>query len=728
MPLDVRKLTALLVTAPTAAVSLVPAALSGSIDINPFGLAPPPQQGPIRLQKKDITLEQLITRVDIPYTFLQPVPLQGIRIPGLGARGVQMLGQNYFVVLANTPYKDLAEVYRENRLRGKSNFVTADSIVHPYFAFTNRALATAIEEHLVPELAALLKAMLETSLADYRQADDSAVRDDIERNIAFLSVAVKLLDSSFAPPQVGRVAALVSADLDAITTGKRATSAIFDREEDFSAYQGQGWYNSSALLRDFYRCREWLSRMAYPVSDVTFGTRGGVGNNFRRSVLLFRCLDLAKVGGKPGYEVWEKLMRAWSLLGSPLAAWQDKTISASEYKPVFKLDGKDVDVALSSLSEPFFRTKLMLAIRKQKPVKLGATSIFDLEDSGQWSNLSTSFRLFPVTGDPEMPWLRMASRNWKEDASQAPSWPLALLVLQAWGAGQASNILTDNLWKLDPQLARVLPELQRSVMRRLPGGQAQPVDDRRWKILSAYFTPYSEGAQSVLRTEMWANRRMESAFAGWVDSHLALGSAEDKPASPAQGGAPAADERQPAKPAYYHYLEPCPELYQRIKEDANRMSEDLYLLGYLSDRLRERFADFSRLAQRLERIAELELQAVPLPPADMKLLGNIDLILEKVVVPLPGTLSISVPGGAGAGMSFGLGRPGLLFIILQSGTRSTLGRGAVYTYYEVPFTNLKPEHWQRKLDFTLVKPPSWTDRFDLVEEQPPARRRAASSQ
>ncbi len=713
---------------------LSPAAWCGAIEIKPFGLpAQPPTQPQARFDKQEATLEQLIVHVDVPYTFLQAVPLTGLKITGLGAKGIQMLGLNYFVVVNNTEYKDMSEVYRDNRLKGKANFVTADSIVHPYLAFTNLALAKVIQEHLIPELATLLRAMLETSLADYRQADDAEVRADIERNLAFLSIGLRLLDSSFAPPEVGRVGQLAAADFEAVMAGVKAQSEVFDREEDFSAFQPQGWYSRNAALSNFFRCREWVSRMAYPISDVTFGTRGGVGNNFRRSVLLFRSLDLAQVRGKPALDVWQKISQSWTLLGSPLAAWQEKTISPLEYKPVLKTDARDLGVTLSSLAEPLFRTKLMLSIRKQKPVKLGATSIFELDEGAPGSDLTTSFRLFPVTGDPEMPWLRAVCRNWKDDSLDAPKWPLALLVLRAWGSPQANNVLWDNLLKLDPQLAKALPHLQHSVRRRMPGGQLQPVDDRRWQILSEYFKPMAEGSQSVLRTEMWANRRSESAFAGWVDSHLAIasdGSAGNTSASKRSG--PGADAGpQAARQAYFHYLEPCPEVYRKIKEDANRLSEELYLLGHLSPNLRERFADFSRFAKRLEQIAETELRAEPLPAADMKLLGSIDLILEKVVVPLPGTLSITASNtdgadGQPAGMSFGLGRPGLLYIILQRNTRSVLARGAVYTYYEVPSVNIKPEQWQRKLDSALLKPPTWADKFDLIQDQAAPKRSTAS--
>lgn len=726
-----RALTSLLVSA-LAAVAALPA-WPGSIDLQPFGL-PARLPQPIQLQRKEPTIEEYFKRADISFGYVQPVPLQGVRIPGLSTKGVEMLGFNYFVVVANTKYADMAEVYRDNRLRGKSNFVTFDSVIHPYLAFSNGVIAGIIEQHLAPELAGLLKAMLAVALDDYKQADDSEVRDDIERNIAYLNVALKLADPGFAPSSVGRVPALVAADMEAIGSLKKGHSAIFDRDEDFSAYQATGWWAATSRLSDIYRMYQWLSRMAYPITDVTFGTQGGRGNNFRRSVLLFRCLDLAQVNGRPAYDHWLRLQNIWALAGAPLASWQESTLLPADYKSVMQVRGPDLKVTLSALAEPFFRTKLMLTIRKQKPVQLDATSIFEIDRSGTQGGSAASFRLFPVVGDPEWAWIRAMARQWKEDGNpDQPSTPVALLVLRAWGCPQANNILATNAFRLDPALTKYLPDLEHSVMQRQPGGKLVPVADRRWQILSALFEPPPECAQQVVRTETWMNRSIESAFAAWVDSHTAYA----PPGRQAQRPAATQPETPPAaKQASYHYLEPAPAAFRKIKEDAVAISAQLERLGLLSEENRARFADFARFAERLEKIAMMELRCEPLPPADMKLLGNIDIFLEKIVVPLPATLTAVPPGGispsetGGTGSSgavtFGLGRPGMLYVILQQGPNKTvLGRGAVYTYYEVAGGPIKQEHWLRKLQFDLVRPPKWTEHFDLVQQAQPAKRQAA---
>lgn len=700
------------------------------------------QRRTIELPKKATRLDEMIPRMDYAATFLQPLPLGDVRIPTLTKKTVEMLGQNFFVVVDNTKYTTMSEVYRDNRLGGKSNYVTADAIVHPYLAFSNRVIADAIVEHIGPDLSSMLKAMLEKSLADYKQAEDAEVRDDIEHNISFLAVAVKLIDPKFFPSIPLRVVPMVQSDLGAIYKGVFAKCTSFDRDVDFSSFEPLGWYASSPELGNFYRCREWITQMSYPFADTAVGNRYR-GNFFRRSALLYRALELATVGGQPAYDTWERLYKSWSLLGPQSKDWQENVISCAEYKSQLKAAGPDLKVTLNALAEPLFRTKLLLAVRRQKPLKLTATSVYDLDGSGGSSSAAPiSFRLLPQVSDPEWPWLKFCTAVREQQQDNSASWPFSLLILHAWGAPQANNSLLDNYTKLDASLlAKLLPELDGRVMTRLPGGSVKPLDDRRWQILSAYFKLPPEGATPVSRSEGWMTRMLESAFAGWVDSHLAIAPASaasqaevqskaDQAKTPAPMPVPATEPPAPPAPrrrtktALFHSVQPTPEIFQNIGQDARRLQGTLAALGYLPDRHKARFADFIRLADRLQKIADLEAKVQALSFADMKLLANIDVVLDRVELPTAGTLPLQSPnpaqqdkiGAVSYGVNFGLGRPGQLFIILQEGTNWTLARGAVYTYYEVQGAPMTAEHWQRKLDNDLVKPAFWVERYDTVQE------------
>ena len=703
---------------------------------------------PVEFQHRTSTLEEMIVRAPYPAQFMQPIPLHGVRVPGLNPKSVDTLGFQYFAVVDNTNYTRMSDIYKDSRLSGKSNFVTADSIIHPYLAFTNRVMADVAVSQVVPDLRALIDSMLKVSLSDYKSAEDPEVREDIERNVAYLAVAMHLTDSRYELPRIGRVPEMVDDELASIYKGKPGKSHIFDRDEDFSELLPLGWYNSSSQLQNFYRCKQWLSRMDYPINDVSIGDSTHRSNNFRRSVLLFRSLDQATVLGKPAFEVWARLLKSLTLLGTPTEGWHERALYVPDYKLVFENNATDLKVTLKALSEPFYRTKLLLAIRRHKPVNFGSTSIFELEDTSGGSAQQAIFRFFPIIGEPESPWLHSVAHAFPEDKTAVSSWPISLLTMYAWGSPEAGNVLVDNMWTLDPAIAQLLPDLQHCVLRRNAAGQTQPIDSRSWKILSQYFKPLPEGVPGVLRTELWACRRLLSASAGWVDRMCAIMpklaaqapdnsdlrvAASDKTgdASAATSdsiGPASADASQAQAPRKiskippYHYLDPSVDIYRHLLADAQKTLIDLDSMHYMPDAYRARFGDFMRLFERLAKIAETEARGAQISVVDRRLLANIDQILDKVDVPLPAVLSFEdgkqqKSNEPMRGFNMSVGRPGLLFIIYQNphNMEWTLGRGAVYTYYEMPSPILSDTMWGHKIEAGFAKPPAWTTHFELVQ-------------
>lgn len=748
-----RKLAVLL-----ASSLFVSPALAAGIEADQPYLIQTRQAKPVQLQHRAPLLEELVQRSDLPYSQLQPIPLKGVRIQGLQPKSVEALGWNYFVVVDNPSYTRMADIYRDSRLAGKSNFVTADSIIHPYLAFSNRVLTDAITTKLVPDLQGLLAAMNEVSINDYRTAEDGDVREDISRNIAFLSVALKLLNPRYEIPEVADVPKLANTDLANIFAGKVAESAIFDRSEDFSQFKPYGFLNANDQIRNYYRCREWLSHMSYPIVDIS-GLDGQHSNNFRRSVLLFRALDRSKIEGRPGLDVYNNLLKASTLLGTQIDNLKERTLYPHDYKTVFQDRASDLHVTLTTLAEPLFRTKLMLAIRKQKPVNISAASIFDLDDGPGDNSNSANFRLFPVISQPEQPWFRLVARTFPSDSQSSTAWPVGLLNMYAWGSPMAGNVLADSLWTIDPKVGEVLPELVKCVARRQPGGQMQPVESRAWKILSTYFRPLPDGVPKVLGSESWLTRRLASAAGGWVDSQCALApSATDAAANAAAAASDTAGGETPdsdtadgvtgvptsadvpapsvppprriSKAAPYHYLEPSMELYRLLEQDAVKIQTDLTAMKYMPEVYRTRFADFTRLFQRLQKISEVEMRGSQLTVMDKRLLGSIDQILDKVDVPLPAVIAVEAPqkrnsksvrpeDRLGKGMNLAIGRPGMLYVIYQNPHTMewTLGRGAVYSYYEMPAPLLTDSMWNHKIEAGFVNPLPWTMKYIVVQKE-----------
>ncbi len=464
------------------------------------------------------TLEDIFRKVD-PKGVLDPPPLDlsMARVPGLSEKAMGQLSMNYFVTVQGSQYKKMSDVYAENRAEGKPNFVTVDSIMHPYYAFTNGMMASAIEESVIKDLQVLLRAMLTSSIADYRRTDDEEIRDDIQRNLAYLCVALRLLEPTTKLPDIGGAAQLVDSDLALLEGGKFGRSRIFNVEQDYGTFKAWGFMATRPRLRRFFTAYQWLSRMAFPLNNTTDNSLNGGGNTFRRAVLLYRSIVLANTGKEPALEKWNRIALMMAITGFDSNA-RKKTIIPPELAPVLRSSETDFNRLLQLLSQPFLRTKLLLSVRNARPVELNARSVFEMDSMSSNSGDDTVFRFFPLVDPPEMVWLREEGHEYVENTEGPSRVPLGLINLHAHGAQQATNLLNGQIDSLDKGLTKRVPRLERLV-RVMTAEEAG--SDRHWAIVSNLYRQYPDTVQIGLRTEHWLNRQLETALSAWVDSYNA---------------------------------------------------------------------------------------------------------------------------------------------------------------------------------------------------------------
>jgi hypothetical protein len=707
-----------------------------------------------KLPDKERKLEDFFPKVELPYIMPPPYDMTGLKVTGLDAKYVPALGQNLFVVVENTPYTSMADIYRENRLKGKSSFVTADCIVHAYFALNNAILRDVLVEKVTPGLSLMLQGMLKESFADYKECEDADVKLDISKNIIYLVVGLQLLDPRIKVTIPASMAKAAEAEMKNINAGKTAKSAIFGNQEEYAYLQPCGFYNNDAKLKNFYRCRQWLSRIQFPLSEseLSDAPKDSVQENrFRQSVLLFRSLDKATINGAPAMTYWIKFSKVWEIMGSHEAE-HEHALLPSDYKNVFRTSSQNLSNVLQGLSEPFYRTKLLLSIRRNRPVEIGSSSILNMQKADTQEGEKSVFRLMPAADEPELPWFSEVAQDFTEERSESESTPFSLLELYARSSTLATNVLSEITWKLSSELFTSLPKLNALTARK----KAQPnaaadagSQEGRWAILSTYFKPMTESTQNVLKSNMWMKRRLLSAFAGWVDSHVAMLESEppkaqvdtaskitvttdgqkvpEPPPTAAAGttigaasGSVQARANSSAKPVA-NYLEPAPVLYKSIHTKMQQTLDELNSLEYLPARYKATSENMITLSKHLEDIARKELSNNFVSPPDSRFLSSIDQELDRFPCATQGTMHLgsdTVTDKSGkivSGANLCIGRPGLVFMLLKIGRGQTLSRGAMYTYYEVPGGPLKPEHWERKLQFATIQPPRWTADFEVQQ-------------
>jgi hypothetical protein len=692
------------------------------------------------------TLEDLFPHTEYKEASLTPLNLKpGKLLPGLNEAAVEKLNAGYFVIVNDARVTNFASIYKQNRIDGLSNFVTVDSIMHPFLAHRNAIKASVTSKSCCIQLKSLLDAMIVASLSDFQETQDEEVKDDIRHNLAFLGVAVRLLAPEEKPKDLGSVEELIRKDLANIQKETATSSAIFRRSENFAAYRPSGWYASSNTLQNFFRCRQWLGSMFLSLTDVTNDSSAGSANEFRQAVLLYRSLVRAKLLNGQGFSTWEKLYKAIALVEDYESSQLGQDLLPDDFARAFLASEKSLKLTLDALSNPLTRTKLLLSLKSAGNKQFSSTSIFQLSARNQKEARNLVFRLFPPFNPPEFDWLNAQIVPDKDPTTGFAALPVGLVVLHARGFAMANNILADNTWRLDPDLIYSVPTLDSLI----PDPRHNPSSRSIWQILGSYGKPLPDSVPASFRTTLWASSCLRGTVSGWIDNLVAL----DK------SGTGEAKERASANPAIrkvsnFNYLEPAPEVFKRMSVGLVEFSRGLNELGVFPPDLKEKTADFYRLADRLCEIAKRESANMMLERDDAQLLANIDRLLDKISSPTAGAVFVqyatsrpsygaapsAVPPNSNItlrsrppegkmtkiadsgttvskfkGVNLGLGGPGSLYVLLKGSRGTMLCRGAVYSYYEAPGDAITPAHWQRMVDYGLLKPPFWCDPFQLVD-------------
>ena len=661
--------------------------------------------------------------VTFNYTPPNPVALQGMRIDTLTDRAKQILGYNQFVVYQGSDFANAATMYSNLKAENRPNLVTADAITHCYFSQINLITVKVIEGYLFERLEAFLSALIQAQIKDYRQTEFAEVKDDIQRNLAYAIVALRLLKPDVKLPDLGGATDLALAEGKLIEQGKVARSVIFNRLEDYGFYVPIGFYARTERAARFYKAQVFLSRMRFQFADLTDNSETGGGNAFRRAILLYRAIELGRVKSANGESVpllklWQEIFDVANVLCQNQSTL-GQTVYPSDMKNMFQRQSLDIGDVLKALGQPLSRARMLLAVKKQRPQGLNSTSIFQVNRLKLEEENATSMRLLPQIIPTELDWLKQLTNNFKEESSDNPFNPLSLFILYAWGSGQASNLLAADAEGLEQRLAsemRLVDQVPAlvSVMgtRKVDPSPTAEVNlvDRRWALITEYFRPYRKNVQPAFNSEAWANQRLCSASAAYLDSYLAVRKAKGEAAKNVSES-PKPNNR----PSNFHYLEPCPEMYRKMAGFLQYTESELTRHSAFPDDERGLFNDFSRLLGRLAQISDRELSNEPLPVVDFNLLANIDKVLEPIDSDWAGSMHLS---GAKQGANLVLSDPSEVFFVMNTTKGAYLTRGAIYSYFELQGNALKNEHISRKKAFGFLRPPSWVSRYAFARETP----------
>ncbi len=534
---------------------------------------------------------------------LDPSRVVGLKRLYLDEKALEILIRNGFVVTSGR-HKDLAAFYTAMANDNVPVFVTTDSVLFVYHAFFNTLLKSLEEEYLAPKLEKLLKALVREAESLARSLPEGTLaREAATLDVAYLSVAVRLLDPSFEVPEY--VADLVSRELALIekASSSEALSPIFGYTEDYTQYKPRGHYTESETLKRYFKAMMWLGRIRFEASspDSELSRR-----QTAQALILTYLMLKTKVDGKRAIEVWSEI-----------------------YEPTRFLVGESDD--------PNFLDYIKL----MREVYGDSFSPEDVNDEKKLAEfISKASRLAgkiisaPVMPEeiPRLTGLRFMGQRFILDGYIHqrlchPSVPMkvevtGLDVMAALGSQRALKYLEDD-FKAYSKYSKVLSELRALIESMRIENWTKSVYTGWLYTIRALLEEPGGGYPTFMRTEAWLDKSLNTALASWAQlRHDTILYAKQPYA---------AKISLPPPPTHPGYVEPNPLLYSRLRNLVEATRRGLKKLGMLSPKMDEKLSELSSLLARLTEISLKELKGEPLSKEDAALLKSYGHILDSLL-------------------------------------------------------------------------------------------------
>jgi len=230
------------------------------------------------------------------------------------------------VQILPTRYRQMYEVYEQNKRQGRATLITSDSVLHTAHVLFDYTLRAAELQSFTQSLQQLTSLMLDR-LAP--QAERGNAASPYTRTAVYFGVAQKLLDPQAAipeaiRPQVEREVALIMAH-NAV-----ALSPTLGVQEDYTQYTPRGHYTRNAQFQQLFRALMWYGRAGFPIAgEKSPGVRltpEEARANALAGILLSRTLDTlvvaqvdTRAGGHPvtAMSLWQGIYQPTAFLVGP---------------------------------------------------------------------------------------------------------------------------------------------------------------------------------------------------------------------------------------------------------------------------------------------------------------------------------------------------------------------------------------------------------------------------
>jgi hypothetical protein len=670
--------------------------------------------------------------------------LQGLENFYLSDQAKEHLRQNGFVVTPGRE-KEIYDIYTNCKKRSQPIFVTTDAVLHTSHIFFDYLLRILEIEKLYDKASELTDKMMDLSVQQYNQAENSEVKEAARLNIGFFAVAKKLFDPNY---QIDfDLGGLVEKEIENIQAHKGMeyrnllayvkNPSLFQTPyayEDYSQYVPRGHYTRNEKFEKYFKAMMWYGRIDFKLKPGKLEPAITHGQMMTLQALL---LTDALMKNQEAYQLWKEVYE-------PTVYFVGKTddLYVDDYVKLIK----KIFPAEGTIDKYYDKIKLEEFI--EEALKLRAPQILSgvaFVEQGEFAPSTMGFRFMGQRFLPDsyiFQELVYGVKNEKEilkykgkgkpftmelNALGQPvrAFPRGLDILAVLGSRRASEILEKDGDTEYEYYYEQLNELKEEFSFK---DTIEWKQNLYWRWLYSLLPLWEEKKEDSLpkfmQSPAWTDKELQTALGSWAElRHDVILYAKQSYPMVATGA--------PSEPKFtYGYVEPYPQVYARIEEMMGDLRNNLDKLGIAPEGMPEKLKSFENLLAQLKTISEKELAGAILSDEEYQFIWNIGNGLASMKSFSPEIMQ-KITSGTDERIDLvadihtdlntmkvleeGVGSPFNIFVIVEDGKGKRLCHGGVFSYYEFKHPmddRLTDEKWQKMGSEDQRPPqPDWVEGF-----------------
>ena len=685
----------------------------------------------------------------------------------LSNNALSLLGKNGFAVinnLFNPEEEDITKPYKTLKNREIPVFITSDSLLHLYHIQFDETLRQIEEREFYDKIWEISKELLNDSIEKYNTATGD-LKTAAKGNVAYFAVGLSLLQPkedqlckdgwkcedpgfssaffksedltkysfkipSFVKEEVEKELELIEEHQDF------ASSPIFIYKEDYSQYIPRGHYTRSEKLKNYFKAFMWYGRISMLLKEDLFRPDPNA-EYYARIQTTEACLIASK------FVQSQELKDKWDRIYSVTAFYVGLSDDLGPYEYIEALDslfnGKfdPNDLTEENINE------LKIELSKYQPPKIyggtGACEVITLEDAEKCLEATKGFRLMGQRFIPDSylftnlvsPFVGMYVGD-KEpftmcitDLGPARCFPRGLDAMAILGSKRAKEILEElgdtEYEGRDKEGKKISYETRLDKLKE-EFDKFNEVDWQKnlyWSwlySLKALLKEFGTGYPTFMQNKAWQDKELTAALASWAELR------HDTILYAKQSYTMMMTAMPPQEKPAVGYVEPVPELYNRLLALTKMTTAGLDGMNVLDGTSKSRLENLEKILERLIELSKKELKNEELTQDDYDFIKNFGERLNGVIQDVDDKAKkttiiadVHTDSNTKQVLEEGVGYVKLITVAYKvPDGRILIGAGPVFSYYEFkqPMKDrLTDEKWQDLLKSQPPEKPEWVSNF-----------------